>query len=194
MEAFYTRLYDAFVLEDAGEDEDGNSVLERRNGGNSTVAGLTLGARAGNEGLSFDAGLTLQRSRYNDPVVWSENLPPDRRYLRTPGVYGFYTASWSPLSRVTLDLSGTITGPMDVLHLEGNIPTDEIKRTEGFHEVNLKGSYEFGSIQKVTLSIGVQNLLNAYQDDFDVGAYRDSNYIYGPARPRTLYTAIKVSH
>ena len=190
LEGFYTRLYDAFVLEDAGTDEDGNSVLERRNGGNSTVAGLILEARAEGEGFSFGAGLTLQHSVYDDPVAWSENLPPDRRYLKTPGFYGFYAASWSPFSRVTLDLTGTITGPMDVLHLQGHIPADEITHTRGFHETNLKGSFEFGSIQKVTVSVGVQNLLDAYQDDFDVGAHRDSNYVYGPARPRTLYTAI----
>jgi outer membrane receptor for ferrienterochelin and colicins len=32
----------------------------------------------------------------------------------------------------------------------------------------------------------VQNLLNAYQQDFDLGKERDSNYIYGPAKPRTF--------
>ena len=83
---------------------------------------------------------------------------------------------------------------MDVLHLQGNIPGDEIAQTEWFNEANLKGSLEFGSIQKVTLSMGVQNLLNAYQDDFDVGLYRDSNYVYGPARPRTVYTSVAVTH
>ncbi len=193
VEAFHTRLYDAFVLEDAGEDADGNSILERRNGGNSTVRGVTLSARIAREGLSLETGLTLQQSRYDDPVTWSEDLPPTGRYLRTPSVYGFYTTSWSPLTRLTLYLSGTLTGPMNVLHLQGNIPTDEIEHSRTFHEANLKASYEVGPTRSVFLSLGVQNLLDAYQDDFDVGAHRDSNYVYGPARPRTFFFAIKVA-
>jgi len=28
-------------------------------------------------------------------------------------------------------------------------------------------------------------MFNAYQKDFDIGATRDSDYIYGPSRPRT---------
>ena len=37
------------------------------------------------------------------------------------------------------------------------------------------------------LSAGVQNVFNAYQNDFDQGVERDSGYIYGPAAPRKLF-------
>jgi outer membrane receptor for ferrienterochelin and colicins len=43
------------------------------------------------------------------------------------------------------------------------------------------------------LSMGMQNLFNAYQSDFDTGPYRDSNYIYGPARPRTVWVGVVLS-
>ena len=39
---------------------------------------------------------------------------------------------------------------------------------------------------------GVKNITNAYQDDFDSGKNRDSNYIYGPAAPRTFYIGLRL--
>jgi outer membrane receptor for ferrienterochelin and colicins len=39
---------------------------------------------------------------------------------------------------------------------------------------------------------GIKNLTNSYQNDFDSGKYRDSNYIYGPAYPRTISVGIKI--
>jgi len=35
-------------------------------------------------------------------------------------------------------------------------------------------------------------MFNAYQKDFDIGATRDSDYIYGPSRPRTYTFGIKL--
>ncbi|MGB3774529.1 MAG: hypothetical protein WA951_04675, partial [Leeuwenhoekiella sp.] len=43
----------------------------------------------------------------------------------------------------------------------------------------------------IELSGGVQNVFNSYQDDFDTGALRDSDYIYGPNRPRTVFIGLK---
>jgi outer membrane receptor for ferrienterochelin and colicins len=42
------------------------------------------------------------------------------------------------------------------------------------------------------LSAGVQNIFNAFQDDFDIGADRDAGYIYGPLRPRTYFISIRM--
>jgi outer membrane receptor for ferrienterochelin and colicins len=35
-------------------------------------------------------------------------------------------------------------------------------------------------------------MFNAYQTDFDIGKNRDSNFIYGPAQPRTFFGGIKL--
>jgi outer membrane receptor for ferrienterochelin and colicins len=43
----------------------------------------------------------------------------------------------------------------------------------------------------VELSGGVQNIFDSYQDDFETGALRDSDYIYGPNRPRTFFIGLK---
>jgi outer membrane receptor for ferrienterochelin and colicins len=41
------------------------------------------------------------------------------------------------------------------------------------------------------LHVGVQNVFNAYQKDFDKGAERDSGYIYGPSLPRSVIMGIR---
>jgi outer membrane receptor for ferrienterochelin and colicins len=43
----------------------------------------------------------------------------------------------------------------------------------------------------ITFSGGVKNIFNSYQDDFDTGPTRDSNYIYGPGTPRTYFIGLK---
>jgi outer membrane receptor for ferrienterochelin and colicins len=62
-------------------------------------------------------------------------------------------------------------------------------------ETNLKAAYTL-NVKSLKQSIqffgGVQNVFNQYQDDFDTGPSRDSNYIYGPGRPRTFYAGIKL--
>ncbi|WP_262713540.1 TonB-dependent receptor [Pedobacter aquae] len=43
----------------------------------------------------------------------------------------------------------------------------------------------------IDCSLGVQNIFNSFQKDFDTGPTRDSGYVYGPARPRTFYLGLK---
>ena len=42
-----------------------------------------------------------------------------------------------------------------------------------------------------TLSFGVKNLFDSFQEDFDVGPTRDSDYVYGPIAPRTIFIGLK---
>ena len=44
------------------------------------------------------------------------------------------------------------------------------------------------------VNAGVQNIFNAYQNDFDKGADRDSGYIYGPSLPRSFFAGVKISY
>ena len=39
---------------------------------------------------------------------------------------------------------------------------------------------------------GVKNIFNSYQSNFDIGKNRDSNFVFGPSLPRTLYVGIKM--
>ncbi|MBC5991504.1 TonB-dependent receptor [Pontibacter cellulosilyticus] len=197
LDAFYTRLYDAFVLEEIGTDANGNQQLLRKNGGNSTVKGITLEGRLNyDQVFQLESGFTVQRSRYDSPVAWSTEIGPTRTYLRTPDTYGYYVFTLLPQSRFTTALSGVITGPMLVPHFGGapGVVEDVLNTSPTFVETNLKLAYRFTlkSIkQDLQLSMGVQNMFNQYQKDFDIGKNRDSNYVYGPARPRTFYVGLK---
>jgi outer membrane receptor for ferrienterochelin and colicins len=42
------------------------------------------------------------------------------------------------------------------------------------------------------VKIGIQNILNSYQRDFDNGIGRDASYVYGPMRPATLMLSFKL--
>ena len=58
-----------------------------------------------------------------------------------------------------------------------------------FVDLDLRASYAFEltSLVKLTLEAGVQNFLNSFQRDTDMGPGRASAYIYGPNQPRRLY-------
>ncbi len=85
---------------------------------------------------------------------------------------------------------------MDVLHLASpqNLTNDVYFTSPSFNELGIKSSYNF-NLKKIGTSFqlfgGVKNLLDAYQNDFDIGKERDSNYIYGPATPRTFFVGLK---
>ncbi|MCA1758378.1 MAG: TonB-dependent receptor, partial [Bacteroidales bacterium] len=126
LEGFYTTLRDAFILQEIGADDDGNSIMQKENGGSSNVMGTTLELRANyNRKIQAEAGITLQKSLYDSPVQWSEELPGVKDYLRTPNAYGYFTLTWTPTEKFKTSLSGIYTGKMLVPHygLAGNVGT-----------------------------------------------------------------------
>lgn len=195
--AFHTRLHDAFVLEEAGEDAAGNMILEKHNGGNSMVSGATLEGRANFDNLvELNLGFTWQSSRHSEPVDWSADVPGTRTFLRTPDQYGYFTLSFFNENPLRFYLSGVFTGSMVVPHFGGapGVDGDRLETSPSFFEVNMKVSYRLQWGEKspvLELFGGGQNVFNAYQSDFDSGPGRDSNYIYGPARPRTVFVGVK---
>ncbi|GAB3815000.1 TonB-dependent receptor [Pontibacter rugosus] len=197
VDGFYTRLIDAFVLEEIGTDASGNQQLLRKNGSNSTVKGVTLEGRLNyDQRFQLETGITMQQSLYDTPVAWSSTIAGTRAYLRSPNTYGYYVLTLLPQSRFNTTFSGVYTGSMQVPHFAGapGVVEDVLYTSPTFMENNVKLSYRFTlrSIAKdLQLSMGVQNMFNAYQKDFDIGAYRDSNYVYGPARPRTFFFGLK---
>lgn len=60
----------------------------------------------------------------------------------------------------------------------------------------MKVAYDFKLYKVAVLQLngGVQNIFQAYQKDFDRGANRDSNYIYGPATPRSYFAGVKITY
>ena len=194
-EAFHTSLSDVFYLQNIGVDADGNTVQERRNGSGAKVYGVNFDAKAAHGSNFFvQAGLTLQRSRYNELTTWSEDpeVAPVRDMPRTPDVYGYFTMNVQPVKRLDISLSGIYTGRMHVPHFGEQ---DEMVHTPDFVELSSKIAYTFslGHHLNMQVNAGIQNILNAFQKDLDRGTFRDSGYFYGPTQPRTVYVGFKVS-
>jgi outer membrane receptor for ferrienterochelin and colicins len=77
----------------------------------------------------------------------------------------------------------------------GTIDEDILFESPAFMETNFKLGYTV-ELKRIDSSIeffgGVSNLFDEYQDDFDSGKNRDSGYIYGPAKPRSVFFGIKL--
>ena len=198
VEGFYTKLSDVFALTD-GEIVDGILTRTRYNAPGARVMGLTLEGKMAYAWLQLQAGATIQRSRYKEAVTWSEtnpDLPAQKKMFRTPDVYGYFTSTFTPVKRLAISFTGTYTGTMLVQHLAGYIPEDREEKTPDFFDLNMKVAYDFPLYKSVTLQVnaGVQNILEAYQSDFDQGKDRDSKYIYGPGMPRSYFVGCKISY
>ena len=126
---------------------------------------------------------------------------------RTPNLYGYFTLTAAPVRHLDISLSGVYTGRMHVPHFAPTdeipdgfpysyIAKDEMVRTPHFFDFNTKVAYTFvlREHMKLQLNAGVQNIFNAFQNDFDQGPDRDSGYIYGPAAPRSFYFGVKLSY
>ncbi len=199
VEGFYTDLRDVFALRQLdGLDANGNAVLERYNGSGATVFGLNLEAKAFfSSHFDIQGGVTLQRSRYKKPEVWSDNpdVPAVKKMFRTPDVYGYFTANWDITRSLKATLTGTATGPMLVQHLVGSgTDVDMAVTTQTFFDASAKFTYTFRLFSRVNLdlSAGISNIFNSYQRDFDTGHLRDSGYIYGPSMPRSVNVGLSI--
>ena len=197
LEGFYTNLKNVFYLQPVGSDEFGY-LYEKRNGTGASVNGVTIELRGNyNRKVQLESGLTLQRSLYNEPVENIQGLDPRKPFLRSPNRYGYLTLSFTPDKKFNASFSSVYTGPMDLVHFAGapEQTIDEYVKSRAFMEMGMKVGYTFSfeSVNSgVELSIGLKNILNSYQDDFDSGKNRDSNYVYGTSSPRTFSIGIKI--
>ena len=197
LEGFYTKLNDAFYLQPIGQDQFGD-VYEKRNGSGAAVQGVTLELRGNyNKKMQLEGGYTLQTSLFDEAVENIEGLDPKREFLRTPNQYGYVTYALTPSDRFNASISGVYTGSMLMTHFAGapEQAVDEYKTTPSFFELGFKVGYtfKFDVVDSgLELFAGVKNLTNAYQNDFDTLRNRDSNYIYGPGAPRTIYVGLRL--
>ena len=105
IEVFYTHLKDVFLLEEMGRDDQGNLLMERRNGSGALVRGVNVeGTIAPDKRFQLQLGGTLQKSLYTRPEVWSSNpdIKPQRNMFRTPDLYGYFTATCTPTTAHSL--------------------------------------------------------------------------------------------
>ena len=191
VEAFYNKLFDTFILHEIGRVEKAR-MLERINGSGSEVfgvsfdLGLVLGPR-----FSLASGWTIQGSRLDEP----EPTFGSQEFFRVPGAYGYVNMSYKNKKLVNVDLSAEYTGSMKAPHFAGYIEEDRLETTQEFWVVNLKlqKSIDVTENYNASFFLGIYNILNSYQPDLDKGMDRDSGYVYGPAKPQSLYLGFEFS-
>lgn len=234
-EGFTTFITNQFKPSDKEETVDGEErtirTIYNDKDGVAKVYGVNLEGRiAYNNLFDLQLGGTWQRSIYGSiytPIEEDAGTGQAeisvKDYLRTPNLYGYFVATVRPTEHFAINLSGTFTGKMNIVHeaYEGDIPAEKIGpdgafnfisddgvhykglaeghaalvQTPSFFDIDLKLSHDFhlGSTMVIELNGGIQNIFNSYQKDFDKGPGRASTYVYGPMLPRRIFIGTKIS-
>ncbi|MBN1467077.1 TonB-dependent receptor, partial [candidate division KSB1 bacterium] len=189
--AYYTKLYDIFLLSAADDPATDEFEFYRTNGAGSRVRGVELEFGLRCRTLELLTGITVQSSLLDE----SEPNFGATTIFRTPDVYGSARCSYELSDQLNLMLTAKYTGSMIVPHYAGYIAEDRLERTKTFLTLDLIVSYAIplGSLVG-TLSGGVYNILNHFQDDFDLGIHRDAGYVYGPLVPRRILVGFTVGY
>jgi outer membrane receptor for ferrienterochelin and colicins len=202
-EGFYTTLENPFTIVSTGASLPNGSILEEsRNGSGASVAGANFELSVSpNSDFLFQVGATVQRSIFNEKQVLFEtdgSIPGEKdvildEFVRAPRVYGFLNANWTASEALKFDFTGSYTGRMIAPKVVSDSGFINLIDTESFLDITTKITYNFDLIENVNIELngGVQNLLNSYQNNFDSGPLRDSDFIYGPNRPRTFFFGLE---
>lgn len=202
LEGFYTTLEGPFTLVSTGAVlPNGSIIKEVRNGSGARVYGTNFEiGLSPNPEWQFQLGGTLQQAVYDEPQILfeSDGSPGEEdvivdEFVRTPATYGYISGAWIPGEKFNIDLTGTYTGSMIVPHVISETGYMDLVKTDSFFDLNIKleSHIDFTENFMITFSGGVKNIFNSYQNDFDEGPLRDSDYIYGPAAPRTYFIGVK---
>ena len=203
LEGFYTKIQNPFTTVSTGIfTEIGSLLNEVRNGENVVAYGSNF-----EFGLSpdprwrFQLGGTLQKTEYLESQVLFESKGAIGEsdvlideFVRVPNRYGYLNTSWIPNESFNLDLTGTYTGEMTVPLVISDTGFLRLNKTPSFFDLNIKLEYhfDFNDDYMFTITGGIKNVFDSYQNDFDTGAGRDSDYIYGPNLPRTIFVGLKL--
>ncbi|MEL6842495.1 MAG: TonB-dependent receptor, partial [Bacteroidota bacterium] len=202
VEGFYTRLQNPFTQVSRGD--IGDIILEEVvNGEGATVAGANFELGYSPSGkFAFQLGGTAQQTSYDE--VQEIFAPEDNdgvaitvdEFVRTPRTYGYFTTFYNFTDAFKVDLTGTYTGSMIVPRVVGADGSPDLLESDPFFDVNLKLSYHLDVSDDfyLELSGGARNLFNSFQPEFDSGPERDSDFIYGPAAPRSFFIAVKIGN
>lgn len=204
VEGFYTRLRNPFTQVSTGSVLPNGSIVEEvRNGEGATVSGINFEAGYSPSGkFALQIGGTAQQSRYDEtqvlfePEGGGEDIVAVDEFMRNPNLYGYFTSYYNFSEAFTIDVTGTYTGTMIVPRVVSESGFLDLIDSEAFFDLNLKGSYHFDVSPDfhLELSGGVKNIFNSFQPAFDSGPERDSDFIYGPMAPRSLFISVKVGN
>ncbi|MCA0131388.1 TonB-dependent receptor [Winogradskyella alexanderae] len=204
LEGFYTSLENPFTLVSTGAQLPNGSIVEEvRNGEGARVYGTNFEfAVSPSKKWLFQLGGTIQSAEFNEDQILFEadgSNPNESdilisEFVRNPNFYGYFNSNWTPHERFSLSVTGTYTGEMIVPFVVSDSGFLSLNESPSFFDLNLNAETHFDVSEdfQLTLNAGVKNLFNSFQDDFDIGPTRDSDYVYGPALPRTFFVGIKI--
>jgi len=204
-QGFYTQLNNPFVLVNTGSQLPNGSIVEEvRNGSGAFVTGVNTEINyAIGKRWVFQSGFTAQQAKFNELQVLFEpeageegSEVSSEHFMRVPNLYGYFNLTFESTKEWEFSLSNLYTGAMqvpEILQTNGELV---IRNSQQFLDTTIKLSHHFhlGKGLHITASGGVQNLFNSYQTDFQSGPTRDSDYIYGPARPRTIFFGLSIKN
>lgn len=205
LEGFYTQLQNPFTQVSTGSVLPNGSIVEEvRNGEGATVTGMNFEAGySPSSKFAFQLGGTAQQSRYEETQVLfepeagagEEGVAVDE-FVRNPNFYGYFITFYNFSEAFKLDLTGTYTGSMIVPRVVSETGFLDLIEADPFLDMNIKASYHFDVADgfHLELSGGVKNIFNSYQPDFESGPERDSDFIYGPMAPRSLFISVVIGN
>jgi outer membrane receptor for ferrienterochelin and colicins len=217
VEGFYTILNDPFSNTYYPLDDKGNFAYMRVNAEDGAyVSGVNLEWKSFlSKKIETQIGFTFQTSRFKEAQAWGdEDRSVSKDFTRTPDHYGYATLIWKPTHHFNATLAFNYTGSMLVPHMglnpsdfEGDeaqtvqeainngdvIEGELLKESPDFLVTDLLLSYDFRLTDETNMKfyVGMKNVFNQLQDDYDRGEYRDAGYVYGPTQPRTLNFGIR---
>lgn len=195
IEGFYTKLEKPFVNEYSEPDSNGTVIFNRINAQDGAfVKGLNVEINIADiEKMEIKTGFTYQNSEYIKKQQFDE-----KRFFRTPNDYGFIALNYNLTNNFGISLSGDYTGKMLIPYFgtdQVNPEEGELRQSNSFFDMGLKLQYKLklnGASSQ--FFVGMKNIFNSYQSDFDKGINRDPAYIYGPILPRQIYFGIKIGN
>ncbi len=204
VEGFFTQLQNPFTQVSTGSTLPNGSIVEEvRNGEGARVSGINFEAGySPSSKFAFQLGGTGQQTSYDEsqvlfePEEGSENTVTVDEFVRNPNLYGYFTTFYHFSDVFKIDVTGTYTGSMIVPRVVGDDGFLALIDADPFLDVNIKASYDFEISDDfhLELSSGVKNVFNSFQPEFDAGPERDSDFIYGPAAPRSVFISLKIGN
>ena len=206
IEGFHTQLNNPFTQVSTGAVLPNGSILEEvRNGEGASVTGMNFEAGfSPSADFSFQLGGTLQQAVYDEAQVLfepeggnsSEGIVAVDEFTRTPNLYGFFNTNWRLSDALQFDVTGTYTGGMIVPRVVSDSGFLQLVDSESFLDMNIKASYqiEVSNDFQLELSGGIKNIFNSFQSEFETGPTRDSDFVFGPALPRSVFFSLKIGN
>lgn len=205
LEGFYTQLSNPFIQVSTGSVLPNGSIVEEvRNGAGATVSGFNFEAGySPTSRFAFQLGGTVQQSEYDESQILfepedliTESVVAVDEFVRNPNLYGYFTSFYSFNEDFKIDLTGTYTGSMIVPRVVSESGFIDLVDSDPFLDVNIKASYhiDVSSDFQLALGGGVKNIFDSYQQEFDSGPTRDSDFVFGPVAPRSVFLSVKIGN